>query len=100
MGAARKSRGRGALARDELIGRRGSAAAKRFAGARGTDRSPIVESTGVQQRVSWAQDFAAGCLVAVLGVGAAWIGEGYGVGTLQQMQPGFFPVAVGAILAV
>ena len=58
-----------------------------------------MESTGVQQPASWARDFAAGCLVAVIGVGAAWIGEGYGVGTLRQMQPGFFPVAVGAILA-
>jgi hypothetical protein len=58
-----------------------------------------MESTGVHQQASWAQEFAAGCLVAVIGLGAAWIGEGYGVGTLQQMQPGFFPVAIGAILA-
>jgi hypothetical protein len=53
----------------------------------------------VDRQASWAQDFVAGCLVGLVGAGAAWIGTGYGVGTLGRMQPGFFPVAVGAILA-
>ena len=53
----------------------------------------------VDQQASWAQDFAAGCLVGLVGIGAAWMGTSYGVGTLGRMQPGFFPVAVGAILA-
>ncbi len=47
---------------------------------------------------SWARDLAAGCVLAGVGLGAIAIGRSYGIGTLQRMEPGFFPVALGVIL--
>lgn len=47
---------------------------------------------------SWVHDFGAGVLVSLVGAGAVVMGVGYGIGTLRQMQPGFFPVVLGAIL--
>ncbi len=47
---------------------------------------------------SWAHDLAAGCVLAGVGVGAIVVGQSYGIGTLQRMEPGFFPVALGVIL--
>ena len=41
-----------------------------------------------------------GALFAVIGVGAAWLGRGYGVGTTSHMGPGYFPVLLGGTLAV
>lgn len=43
---------------------------------------------------------AAGALVGIVGAAAALQGRSYPLGTLSQMGPGFFPVALGAILAV
>jgi putative Ca2+/H+ antiporter (TMEM165/GDT1 family) len=44
------------------------------------------------------RDFLAGGLVMLLGLGAAYAGSGYEVGTLQKMGPGFFPLALGVLL--
>jgi putative tricarboxylic transport membrane protein len=44
------------------------------------------------------RDVWAGLLIAGIGVGAAFIGRGYGIGTLTHMGPGFFPVALGVLL--
>lgn len=41
-----------------------------------------------------------GALFAVIGVGAALLGRTYGIGTASHMGPGYFPVLLGATLAV
>ena len=46
------------------------------------------------------KDFYGGGLMFVLGTGAIWQGLSYQVGSLRKMGPGFFPVALGAILAL
>ncbi len=35
-----------------------------------------------------------------VGLGSAWVGSGYDIGTLTAMGPGFLPVAFGLCLAV
>lgn len=46
------------------------------------------------------KDHAGGALMVLLGFGAMLQGAGYQVGTLRAMGPGFFPVALGALLAL
>jgi Tripartite tricarboxylate transporter TctB family len=46
------------------------------------------------------RDYCGGALMFVLGVGAMAQGRTYPIGTLSRMGPGFFPVALGAILAL
>jgi hypothetical protein len=46
------------------------------------------------------KDYYGGGLMFLLGAGAMYAGMGYKVGTLSQMGPGYFPVAVGAVLAL
>jgi hypothetical protein len=45
------------------------------------------------------RDLFAGGLVIVLGLGTAGIGQRYKIGTLTQMGPGYFPSALGVLLA-
>jgi Tripartite tricarboxylate transporter TctB family len=45
------------------------------------------------------RDTLGGILMVLLGVGAVIEGQLFRVGTLARMGPGFFPVAVGVILA-
>lgn len=44
------------------------------------------------------KDLAGGALMMLLGLGAIFQGATYPIGTLSRMGPGFFPVALGAIL--
>lgn len=46
------------------------------------------------------KDYIAGGLMFLLGAWAVVKGLGYQVGTLSEMGPGFFPTAVGTILAI
>jgi hypothetical protein len=46
------------------------------------------------------RDYLGGALMILLGVGAALQGSTYTIGTFRRMGPGFFPVALGAILAL
>lgn len=46
------------------------------------------------------RDYLGGGLMFLLGMGATVLGTNYGVGELADMGPGFFPTAVGVILAV
>lgn len=46
------------------------------------------------------KDYYAGALMLLTGLGAVYMGLDYHVGSLTQMGPGFFPVAVGAVLAL
>lgn len=47
----------------------------------------------------FSRDFGAGALLLVIGAGAVLEGRTYDVGTLTRMGPGWFPVALGVILA-
>ena len=44
------------------------------------------------------KDYYAGGLMILLGLIAASEGQNYNIGTLRQMGPGFFPVALGILL--
>ena len=46
------------------------------------------------------RDFLGGGLVLLLGVGAALQASQYELGSLRRMGPGYFPLAMGVILAV
>ena len=45
------------------------------------------------------RDYAGGMLMAGIGLAAAFQGSSYQLGTLERMGPGFFPTALGVILA-
>ena len=45
-------------------------------------------------------DYYGGALLIVIGLAAVYAGVGYRVGELAHMGPGFFPVALGALLAL
>ena len=46
------------------------------------------------------KDYYGGGLMLLLGIGAIWKGFDYHIGTLSRMGPGYFPVIVGAVLAL
>jgi hypothetical protein len=46
------------------------------------------------------RDYYGGALMFLLGLGAVLQGRTYSMGTLSRMGPGFFPVALGVILAL
>jgi hypothetical protein len=48
----------------------------------------------------YGQDLYAGAFVFIIGLGAVYMGFGYQTGNLRHMGPGFFPVSVGAIIAL
>lgn len=48
---------------------------------------------------TYRRDYYAGALMVLIGVGAVVQGYQYNIGTLTRMGPGFFPVALGVILA-
>ncbi|WP_109476000.1 tripartite tricarboxylate transporter TctB family protein [Paraburkholderia sp. C35] len=50
--------------------------------------------------VSLNKDYYGGALMLLIGVGAAYRGRSYGVGTLSHMGSGFFPVTLGVVLAL
>ncbi|MDB5631489.1 MAG: hypothetical protein JWR49_344 [Tardiphaga sp.] len=41
------------------------------------------------------RDYYAGALIALIGAGAAYEGSKYGIGSLAQMESGFFPAVLG-----
>ena len=51
-------------------------------------------------RARLSKDHYGGALLLALGVAAIAAGAGYPVGTLRQMGPGFFPVALGVLMAL
>jgi len=48
----------------------------------------------------YSRDYYGGALMILIGVGAVSGGLRYRIGTLSNMGPGFFPAAVGALLAL
>jgi len=49
--------------------------------------------------LSYDKDYYGGALMILIGLAAVYAGSRYELGTLARMGPGFFPTAVGAILA-
>jgi hypothetical protein len=48
----------------------------------------------------YTRDYYGGALMLLIGLGAIVQGLQYGVGTMTHMQSGFFPVALGCVLAL
>lgn len=46
------------------------------------------------------RDYLAGALIALIGAGAVYQGSQYGIGSLHQMESGFFPTMLGAGMIV
>ncbi len=46
------------------------------------------------------KDYYGGALMVLIGLGAIYGGSGYHIGTLSHMGPGFFPAALGGLLAL
>jgi hypothetical protein len=46
------------------------------------------------------KDYYGGALMIVIGLGAMLEGSSYRIGSLSQMGPGFFPAAIGALMAL
>ena len=46
-----------------------------------------------------SRDYAGGMLMTAIGLAAEFQGSSYQLGTLERMGPGFFPTALGVILA-
>jgi hypothetical protein len=46
------------------------------------------------------KDYYGGALMTIVGVAAAYAAVDYHVGTLSHMGPGFFPMALGVLLAI
>lgn len=46
------------------------------------------------------KDYYGGALMVLIGLGAIYGGTGYHIGTLSHMGPGFFPAALGGLLAL
>jgi hypothetical protein len=57
-------------------------------------------SRGKRFAMEYARDYYGGALMLLIGLGAVAQGMRYGVGTLTRMQSGFFPVALGCVLAL
>lgn len=64
--------------------------------------APKKPVTAGGKSLGWAskRDFYAGGLMILLGLGAALEGQHYNIGTMRQMGPGFFPVALGVLLVL
>jgi len=53
----------------------------------------------MSQAKGFKKDYYGGTLMTLVGLAAVWAGLQYHTGTLSHMGPGFFPVAVGSLLA-
>ena len=51
-------------------------------------------------RIRNPRDFWAGAIYLTLAIAAIWIGQSYQLGTSERMGPGYFPTALGSILAL
>jgi hypothetical protein len=59
-------------------------------------------SNGRERRfvTEYTRDYYGGVLMLLVGLGTALQGSRYGIGSLTHMKAGFFPVALGTILAL
>jgi hypothetical protein len=51
-------------------------------------------------RIRNPRDFWAGAIYLALAIVGIWIGQDYQLGTSERMGPGYFPTALGSILAI
>jgi putative tricarboxylic transport membrane protein len=51
-------------------------------------------------RIRNPRDFWAGAIYLALAIAGIWIGQDYQLGTSERMGPGYFPSALGSILAI
>jgi putative tricarboxylic transport membrane protein len=51
-------------------------------------------------RIRNPRDFWAGAIYLALAIAGVWIGQDYQLGTSERMGPGYFPTALGSILAI
>src|SRR5665213_1588605 len=64
-------------------------------------REPFSRARAMQSPITkYNKDYYGGGLMLLLGLGAMFQGSQYPIGSLSRMGPGFFPVALGAILAL
>lgn len=54
----------------------------------------------VNLRIRSPRDFCAGAIFLFFGLGVLVIGRGYPMGTAQHMGSGYFPIVLGALLAI
>lgn len=46
------------------------------------------------------REMAVAAAIAILGLYMVWEGRSYGIGSVREMGPGYFPVALGCVLTV
>lgn len=46
------------------------------------------------------KDYYGGALLVVVGASVAYVAQGYSIGTLAHMGPGYFPCALGVLIAL
>ncbi|WBY03464.1 tripartite tricarboxylate transporter TctB family protein [Ramlibacter tataouinensis] len=51
-------------------------------------------------RIKSQKDFAAGLMFTIVGIGFAWGATSYTIGDAARMGPGYFPLALGVLLAI
>lgn len=49
---------------------------------------------------TWNKDYYGGALLVIVGLSAAYAAKGYNLGTLAHMGPGYFPFAIGVLIAI
>lgn len=52
------------------------------------------------EKQSWNKDYYGGALLVLIGVSAAYAANSYHLGTLAHMGPGYFPFAIGVLIAI
>ncbi|MGF6372900.1 hypothetical protein OKW40_005716 [Paraburkholderia sp. RAU6.4a] len=57
------------------------------------------QRVGLLTLSKYSRDYYGGVLMLLIGAGVVFKGLGYQVGSLTHMGPGYFPVAVGLVLA-
>jgi hypothetical protein len=48
----------------------------------------------------YTREYYGGALMVLFGLSAIWQGSRYGIGSMRHMKAGYFPVSLGAILAL
>jgi hypothetical protein len=59
-----------------------------------------IGSASMKTPSNFKKDYYGGALMVLIGLMAVYAGVSYRVGTMRNMGPGFFPVAVGALLVL
>ena len=54
----------------------------------------------MQKASTFKKDYYGGALMVLVGLAAIYAAGGYHIGALSHMGPGFFPAAIGALLAI